>query len=168
MKRLLICLALSGAALPACAAPAPAPSAATDAAFQPAQLRNFTRSQLTIQRRGGRDTLQIWLAQTPDEQQQGLMFIQQLPADYGMLFVLDAPRPMNMWMKNTYVSLDMLFVDGQGRITHIVERAKPLSEDIISSGGQVAGVFEMAAGEVQRRGIAVGDRLIHSVFVGSR
>jgi uncharacterized membrane protein (UPF0127 family) len=140
---------------------------ASTAAFQPAQLRNFTRSQLSIQRSSGRDTLQIWLAQTSEEQQQGLMFIQQLPPDYGMLFVLGAPRPMSMWMKNTYVSLDMLFVDARGRVTHIVERAKPLSEDIISSGGEVAGVLEIAAGEVQRRGITVGDRLIHSVFVGN-
>jgi uncharacterized membrane protein (UPF0127 family) len=165
MKQIL-CLAFLFATMPACAAQA-APGVASTAAFQPAQLRNFTRSQLSIQRSSGRDTLQIWLAQTSEEQQQGLMFIQQLPPDYGMLFVLGAPRPMSMWMKNTYVSLDMLFVDARGRVTHIVERAKPLSEDIISSGGEVAGVLEIAAGEVQRRGITVGDRLIHSVFVGN-
>ena len=164
MKQLILCVTLAVSALPACAAqPATTSSAA---AFQPTQLRNFTRSQLAIERQGGRDTLQIWLAQTSEEQQQGLMFIQQLPADYGMLFVLGAARPMSMWMKNTYVSLDMLFVDARGRITHIVERAKPLSEDIISSGGEVAGVLEIAGGEVQRRGIRVGDRLIHAVFVG--
>ncbi len=169
MKQFLLCLVLGIGAIPACAAqPGPgAAVAATAASFQPAQLRNFTRSQLAIERRGGRDTLQIWLAETSEEQQQGLMFIQQLPNDHGMLFVLGAPRPMSMWMKNTYVSLDMLFVDARGRITHVVERAKPLSEDIISSGGAVAGVLEIAGGEVQRRGIAVGDRLIHSVFVGN-
>ncbi|MEO6186777.1 MAG: DUF192 domain-containing protein [Steroidobacteraceae bacterium] len=165
MKQLILCLALAVGALPACAAQ-PAPSDAAAPSFQPAQLRNFTRSQLAIERRGGRDTLQIWLAQTSEEQQQGLMFIQQLPNDHGMLFVLGTPRPMSMWMKNTYVSLDMLFVDARGRVTHIVERAKPLSEDIISSGGAVAGVLEMAGGEVQRRRIAVGDRLRHPVFVG--
>jgi uncharacterized protein len=167
MKRLILCLAVFGlGTLPACAAqPASAAVAATaTAAFQPAQLRDFKRSVLAIERRGGRDTLQIWLAQTPAEQQQGLMWIQQLPPDYGMLFVLDAPRPMTMWMKNTYVPLDMLFVDARGRITHIVEHAKPLSEDILSSGGDVAGVLEVAGGEAQRRGIRVGDRLLHSVF----
>jgi uncharacterized membrane protein (UPF0127 family) len=165
MKQIL-CLAFLIVAMPACAAQA-TPGATAAPAFQPTQLRNFTRSQLAIQRSGGRDTLQVWLAQTSEEQQQGLMFIQQLPPDYGMLFVLGAPRPMSMWMKNTYVSLDMLFVDARGRISHIVEHAKPLSEDIISSGGEVAGVLEIAAGEVQRRGIKVGDRLIHSVFVGN-
>lgn len=166
MKRFFACLALLGIGmLPACAAQ-PAPAATPTAASTPTQLRNFARSQLTIERRGGRDTLQIWLAQTSAEQEQGLMWIQHLPADQGMLFVLGQPRPMTMWMKNTYVSLDMLFVDRQGRITHIAQRAKPLSEDLIESGGEVAGVLEIGAGEAQRRGIAIGDRLIHPVFVG--
>jgi uncharacterized membrane protein (UPF0127 family) len=140
------------------------PVAAT--AFQPAQLRGFERSILTIERRNGRDSFQIWLAATSAQQQQGLMWIRQLPADYGMLFVLGETRPMNMWMKNTFVSLDMLFVDVAGRITHIVHRATPHSEEIISSGGDVAGVLEIAGGEAQRRGIAVGDRLLHSALRG--
>ena len=75
---------------------------------------------------------------------------------------------MNMWMKNTYISLDMLFLDGTGRITHIVQRTTPLSEDIVSSGGEVAGVLELAAGEVRRRGIALGDRVIHPALGGIR
>jgi uncharacterized protein len=162
--RLFFCLLMLGCgALPACAAE-PAPTTA----FQPAQLQDFPRSQLTIQRRNGRDTFQIWIARTPDEQQQGLMWIRQLPPDYGMLFLLDAPRPMNMWMKNTYVSLDMLFTNASGRITHIVPRTTPLSEVIISSGGEVSAVLELAAGEAGKRGIAVGDRVIHPALGGIR
>jgi uncharacterized membrane protein (UPF0127 family) len=157
MMRLLFCLLILGSsALPACAAQPAAP-----AAFQPAQLKDFPRGQLDIQRRNGRDTFQIWLARTPEQQQQGLMWIRQLPANYGMLFLLDEPRPMNMWMKNTYVSLDMLFTDGSGRITHIAHRTTPLSEAIVSSNGEVSAVLELAAGEAARRGIAVGDRVIH-------
>ena len=163
MMRLLLCLAVLGGALPACAQQ---PTGA--AAFQPAQLRDFSRSQLSIERRGGRDSFQIWLAETPAQQQQGLMWIRQLPADHGMLFVLDAPRAMTMWMKNTYVPLDMLFVDATGRITHVVHRATPLSEQFISSGGEVAGVLEIAGGEAQRRGIAVGDRIVHAFFGSNR
>jgi uncharacterized membrane protein (UPF0127 family) len=87
------------------------------------------------------------------------MWIRDLPPDYGMVFPLDPPREFNLWMKNTYVSLDMLFYDSRGRITHIAERATPLSEDIIPSGGVVAGVVEILAGEVARRGIRIGDRL---------
>jgi uncharacterized membrane protein (UPF0127 family) len=99
------------------------------------------------------------MADTPAQQQQGLMWVQQLPADHGMLFVLTAPRPMSMWMKNTYVPLDMLFVDARGRITHIAHKTTPLSEEIISSNGDVAGVVEILAGEAARRGIAVGDHI---------
>lgn len=161
--RLLVCLLVVGcSAMPACAAQPPV------TAFQPAQLKDFPRSQLTIERRGGRDTFQVWLARTAAQQEQGLMWIRELPANYGMLFVLDAPRPMNMWMQNTYVSLDMLFLDGRGRITHIAHRTTPLSEALISSNGDVAGVLEIAAGEASRRGIAVGDRVVHPSLSGIR
>jgi uncharacterized membrane protein (UPF0127 family) len=131
-------------------------------AFQPVQLQGFARDTLTIQRRSGRDTFHIWIAETPAQQEQGLMWIRQLPADHGMLFVLGTMRPMHMWMKNTYVPLDMLFVDTTGKITHITHNATPLSEEIISSGGDVAGVLEILGGEARRREIQVGDRLLYS------
>jgi uncharacterized protein len=164
MMRALACLFLLGlGSVTACAA-----QPATSAAFQPAQLRDFPKSQLAIERRNGRDTFQIWLAETSAQQEQGLMWIRQLPADYGMLFVLGEPRPMTMWMKNTYIPLDMLFLARNGRITHIVAKTTPLSEAIISSNGEVAGVLELAAGETERRGIKVGDRVIHAALVGNR
>ena len=128
--------------------------------FRPAQLRDFARDTLTVQRSEGRDQFHIWVAETNAQHQQGLMWIQQLPADYGMLFVLPETRPMSMWMKNTYVPLDMLFFDSRGRITHIHERAVPQSEAIIDSGGNVAGVVEFLGGEARRRGIQVGDRIL--------
>jgi uncharacterized membrane protein (UPF0127 family) len=162
--RLLLCLfVFASASVVACAAQPAAPTT-----FQPTQLRDFPRDQLAIERRNGRDTFQIWLAETPAQQEQGLMWIRQLPADYGMLFVLGETRQMNMWMKNTYVSLDMLFMNSSGRITHIVQRTTPLSEAIISSNGEIAAVLELAAGEVQRRGIATGDRVVHPSLGGNR
>jgi uncharacterized membrane protein (UPF0127 family) len=162
--RMFLCLLVLGCStLPACAA-----QPAATAAFQPSQLKDFPRDQLSIQRRNGRDTIQIWLARTSAQQEQGLMWIRQLPADYGMLFLLETPREMNMWMKNTYISLDMLFLDGRGKITHIAERTTPLSEAIVSSGGEVSAVLELAAGEVRRRGIALGDRVIHPALGGIR
>ncbi len=159
MRRWLLGFVLGLLMLPACAA-----QGGAQGGFQPAQLRNFQRSTLTIERRGGRDSFQVWLAQTDAEHQQGLMWVRELPRDYGMLFVLGAPRQMNMWMKNTYVSLDMLFVDTTGRITHIAHRTTPLSEAIVESGGDVSGVLELAGGEAQRRGIEVGSRIIHAAF----
>jgi uncharacterized membrane protein (UPF0127 family) len=128
--------------------------------FHPAQLRDFPRGTLDIQRHDGRDTLHVWIADTEARQEQGLMWIRELPRDYGMVFPLQPPRVMSMWMKNTYVPLDMLFYDSSGRITHIKEHATPLSEDIISSGIVVAGVVEILGGEVARRGIRLGDRVI--------
>jgi uncharacterized protein len=163
MMRLLLCMGLLTGTVAACAAQPAAPTA-----FQPSQLRDFPRSQLAIERRNGRDTFQIWLAETPAQQEQGLMWLRQLPPDYGMLFVLGAPRPMTMWMKNTYVSLDMLFLNASGRISHIAARTTPLSETIISSNGEVVGVLEIAAGEAQRRGIAVGDRVLHPALGAGR
>lgn len=154
MIRPLLLSLLFLAAGPACTA---APSTAE---FRPAQLREFPRDTLTVQRSEGRDLFQIWVAETEAQHQQGLMWIQQLPRDYGMLFLLPEPRPMNMWMKNTYVPLDMLFFDAKGRITHIHERATPQSEAIISSGGDVAGVVEILGGEARRRGMEVGDQLL--------
>jgi uncharacterized protein len=128
--------------------------------FQPAQLRDFPRGTLEIERATGRDTFRIWIADTGSRQEQGLMWIRELPPDFGMVFPLIPPREMNMWMKNTYLPLDMLFYDSGGRITHIQERTTPLSEDIIESGGIVAGVVELLGGEVARRGIKVGDRIV--------
>jgi uncharacterized protein len=156
MNRVLALLVVLCAALsPACA------QTPGRADFQPEQLRGFARDSLVIQRTNGRDTFHIWLADTPEQQQQGLMWIQKLPADYGMLFVLPQPRSMSMWMKNTYVPLDMVFFDAKGRILRIHEHAEPLSEAIIDSGVEVAGVLEILAGEARRRGVQVGDRLLH-------
>jgi uncharacterized membrane protein (UPF0127 family) len=135
-------------------------------AFAPTQLKDFPRSTLTVQRQNGRDTFQIWIADTPQRHQQGLMWIRELPADHGMLFILQPTREMNMWMKNTYVPLDMLFVAPDGRILNIAHNTKPLSTDIVSSGVVVGGVVEILAGESKRRGIQIGDRVIHPLLAG--
>lgn len=145
----------------------PACGAQRAADFKPQQLRSFEQREISIERREGRDSLLVWLALTPAEQQQGLMWIRELPRDAGMLFLHSAPRPMDMWMKNTYVSLDMLFFDAEGRITHIHPNAEPRSESLISSGGSVAGVLELLAGEAARRGIRVGDRIALPRIPGS-
>lgn len=155
-------------AMPPQAATSATPAAAPRTGFDPAQLRGFPRDTLAIARRDGRDTFQVWLALDDARQQQGLMWIRELPVDHGMLFLLDRPRPMTMWMKNTYVPLDMLFFDATGRITHIAHRTEPLSEALVDSGGAVAGVLEIAAGEARRRGIGVGDRVEHRLLRGAR
>ena len=102
----------------------------------------------------------IYVATTRAQQMRGLMHVRELPEFTGMIFVYRQPGIRSMWMKNTYLPLDMLFYDSQGLVTHIQEQATPLSEDIIESGGVVAGVVELLGGEVARRDIKVGDRVV--------
>jgi uncharacterized protein len=149
---------LSLASMSACAQSRPG------SGFNPVQLKDFPRSSLVIQRPRGRDQFQVWLADTPLRQQQGLMWIRELPADHGMLFILPSPRPMSIWMKNTYVSLDILFLAPDGRILKVAPNAKPLSTDTIPSDSDVGGVLELKAGESARRGIRPGDRVLHPAF----
>jgi uncharacterized protein len=74
-----------------------------------------------------------------------------------MVFPLDAPRVENMWMKNTYIELDMLFIGADGRVTKIIERAAPLSLRNLSSDGPVTAVLELKGGEAAKLGLRVGD-----------
>ncbi len=109
---------------------------------------------------------QVWLADTPQRQAQGLMFVRSLPDMRGMLFVHEDPRPMSMWMKNTYIPLDMLFIDGKGRIQQIVEQTTPHSLALIQSKEPALAVLEIAGGEAQRLGIHAGQHVSHPALVG--
>jgi uncharacterized membrane protein (UPF0127 family) len=143
-------------------------SLATAAGFAPAQLRDFPQDQLTLQHGSTRIDLQIWVADTDARQSQGLMFLTELPQGYGMLFPLTEPRIMNMWMKNTYVPLDMVFIGIDGQVLRIATDTVPQSTDIISSGAVVGGVLEIRAGESKRLGLKVGDRVLHRHFGNTR
>jgi len=92
---------------------------------------------------------------------EGLMFRTSLAPDAGMLFDFKREQPVYFWMKNTYVSLDMIFVRADGTIARIAEATKPLSEAIVPSGEAVRFVLEVPAGTARRLGIAAGDRLVH-------
>src|ERR1700681_2654828 len=97
------------------------------------QLEQFPHSVLNIHTRQGAEWFSVWIANTPARSEQGLMFLRWLPADQGMLFPQDVPRVMRMWMKNTLIPLDMLFIDAHSRVVYIQERATPQSENIISA-----------------------------------
>jgi uncharacterized membrane protein (UPF0127 family) len=127
-------------------------------------LQQFPSSVLTIQTHKGAEWFTVWIADTPERSEQGLMFLQWLPTDQGMLFPQDAPRVMHMWMKNTLIPLDMLFIDAKGHIVAIHERAIPRSEEIISSSTAVKAVLELAGGECATLGIRVGDQVRHQLF----
>lgn len=101
----------------------------------------------------------VWIANTPSRQEQGLMFAQALPQGQGMFLALKKPRRLNLWMKDTYIELDMLLFDENGAIIQIIEHARPLSVDKILSQKDVLDVLEIGGGEASRLGIKVGDHI---------
>ncbi|HEY0122926.1 MAG TPA: DUF192 domain-containing protein [Rhizobium sp.] len=122
------------------------------------QTVKFESEPLSIKTaKGETHKFTVELALTVPQLEFGLMYRDKMPADRGMLFDFGTPRPVMMWMKNTKLSLDMLFLDKNGVITHIQENAVPYSEAIISSGGPVAYVIELNGGIVRNLGLAVGD-----------
>ncbi len=124
----------------------------------------FERSTLKIETLGDSHEFDVELALTPAQQSQGLMFRRELSADAGMLFYHRRDTVATMWMRNTFVPLDMLFVAADGRIVHIVERTVPQSLTTVSAGRPVRAVLEVNAGTVRRLAIRKGDRLVHPLF----
>jgi uncharacterized membrane protein (UPF0127 family) len=104
------------------------------------------------------------IADTEELRTRGLMFRHFLPEDKVMLFDYQKPRPVAMWMKNTNISLDMLFIRADGTIAAIAENTVPQSLDTISVQEPVRGVLEMAAGTVKRLGLRPNDRVYHRIF----
>jgi uncharacterized membrane protein (UPF0127 family) len=106
----------------------------------------------------------VELALTPENRATGLMDRQSMAADHGMLFRFDQTRDVLMWMKNTPLSLDMLFIAENGRIARIAENTVPFSETVIPSGSPVRYVLELNAGTAAKTGVAVGDLVRHRVI----
>jgi uncharacterized membrane protein (UPF0127 family) len=119
---------------------------------------------LEIVTKSGVKVFNVEIAKTTEERERGLMYRKELPDGQGMLFDFSPQQEVSMWMKNTYVSLDMIFIQADGRILRIAENTKPLSERIISSGGPVKAVLEVVAGTARKDGIAAGDRVAGPLF----
>ncbi|NRP85502.1 hypothetical protein GFPCMMHI_01398 [Ensifer adhaerens] len=149
LKSAVVALFLVGAAAPS--------SSAAQTTSQ--QSMAFDSEPLTITSAGGKThKLTVELALTPPQLEFGLMYRDRMPVDHGMLFDFGTSRPVMMWMKNTKLALDMLFLDKTGVVTHIQEDAVPYSEAIIDSNGPVAYVIELNGGIVKKLGLAVGDK----------
>lgn len=126
-------------------------------------LDTFPRSTLQIHTGAGLQRFNIWVADTPARAEQGLMFVRSLPLDQGMLFPMGAPQVVRMWMHNTLIPLDMLFIAADGRIVYIRAMATPLSDAIISTDRPVTAVLELFGGEAAHRHIRVGNRVQYSL-----
>ena len=92
------------------------------------------------------------------------MFRESLADDHGMLFDFGDPKPVTMWMRNTYIPLDIVFIRADGSISRIARNAQPLSDTVIESGEPVTAVLELRGGLTGERGIDAGDRVIHPLF----
>jgi len=106
----------------------------------------------------------IRVANSAARQERGLMFETRLPANEGMLFPQAEPRIMSMWMKNTFIPLDMLFIDSRGRIICLLANTRPQSLDILSCPKPVMAVLEIGGGEAAEQGIRVGAQVVHELF----
>jgi len=115
------------------------------------------RERLLVQSAGGEHEFQVEIADDPAERARGLMFRREMADDEGMLFDFGADAPASFWMRNTYIPLDMLFIEADGTIESIAERTTPLSEKSVPSKGPVRFVLEINGGLSDRLGIAAGD-----------
>jgi hypothetical protein len=129
-----------------------------------AQLAQFPSAPLTIVTTSGPQHFTVEIATTPQQMEQGLMFRPSLAPDAGMLFDYGRPSMAMMWMKNTLIPLDMLFVDAQGRIVNIHERAVPGSLATIAAAAPARAVIELNGGTAARLGIRPGDKVIFPIF----
>jgi uncharacterized protein len=140
-------------------------SAAPAQGAAPEPLSAFPHSLLAIRTASGQVVdFKIWEADTPKREEQGMMFIHEMDEHTGMLFMFPENRPVSMWMKNTYVSLDLLFLNAQGKIDYIAARATPLSETIIGPPTPEFAVLELRGGACERFGIKAGDKVLHKNF----
>src|SRR5215471_4650496 len=121
---------------------------------------------LEIVTRSGVHTFTVEIAVTDEEREKGLMFRRELPEGRGMLFDFKKDVNATMWMKNTYIPLDMIFIRADGRIQRIAENTEPESTRIIPAGAPVRAVLEVIAGTAKKLGIRAGDRVAAAMFRG--
>jgi uncharacterized protein len=123
------------------------------------QAKQATLDRFEITSGAQKHVFQVEVMRTPEEKARGLMFRQFMPEDRGMLFDFGPEQPVSMWMRNTYIPLDMLFIKADGVVHHIHARAQPLDETPISSNGNVRYVLEINGGVAAKLGLKPGDRV---------
>ena len=140
----------------ACAQPAPRP------AVDP--VSGLELEQLTVDTQSGPVSLTVEIADDDRERNQGLMYRRSLADDRGMLFHFQQPEHASFWMRNTILSLDIIFIGPDGRILNIADHTTPYSDAPIPAAGLTRGVLEIGAGRAAELGIRPGDRVRHRIF----
>ena len=136
---------------------APPPAVAADAV-------RFEISELAVVTERGRFSFTVEMAVTEAQRQRGLQHRNALAPDAGMLFDFGNLQPASMWMKNTLIPLDMIFVAGDGRVVNVAARNRPASLAVIRSAGAVRAVLEVNAGTAGRLGVEAGSLILHPLF----
>ena len=129
-----------------------------------AAQQSIAREPVVIVTTSGAHNFAVEIAASRSEQARGLMFRRSLAPEHGMLFLYSKPQYVSMWMRNTYVSLDMIFIRADGRVHRIEANTEPLSERIIESGEKISAVLELVAGTARRIELRAGDLVRHSRF----
>ena len=140
------------------------PASAQIAQTAPAQTAQAGTEPLQIVTASGAHRFAVEVMRTDEERARGLMFRRFMPADRGMLFDFKREETVMMWMKNTFIPLDMVFISRNGLVVSVTENTEPMSERTISSGGQAYAVLEINAGIAARLGLKAGDRIEHVLF----
>jgi len=142
-------------------------SGAFQQTHEPGEAQALPLTPLVVESQNGRKlTFKVGVARLETERQHGLKFRVSMPADEGMLFDFGTETRVGMWMKNTYISLDMIFIDANGIIVDIARSTAPLSEEPIGGNAAVLAILEINGGLSDRLGIRIGDRVLHEVVNG--
>jgi uncharacterized protein len=151
--------------IPAVLALATAPLATPARAEKPVDdMAAALTEPLAIVSKNGRHAFKVEVMRTDADRGRGLMFRKSLAADRGMLFDFEQVQTVNMWMKNTYLPLDMVFIRADGTVARVAADTEPFSTKVIPSGEPVLAVLEVNAGTAQKLGIRPGDRVEHAMF----
>ena len=122
---------------------------------------------LTIRTADGREiNYQVEIANTDASRRRGLMYRKEMPSNHGMLLDFGAPSKVSIWMKNTFLPLDIIYIDEDGVIAKIVTGATPMTTALMNSDTRVRAVLELNAGQVDYHGVAAGDMVEHPAFSG--
>lgn len=122
------------------------------------------REPLVLVTSTGKYKFNVEIAATRDQQSRGLMFRRAMEPRQGMLFIYDEVQYVSMWMRNTYISLDMVFIRADGKVHRVEASTEPLSERIIESGDKILAVLELIGGTAARLSLKPGDMVRHGAF----
>ncbi len=119
---------------------------------------------LTVVTASGPHPFKVEVMRTEPERERGLMYRKSMSRDHGMLFQYPTEQPVTFWMHNTYLPLDMVFIDRSGHVVSVARDAKPMDDTLIPSGGPALGVLELDAGVAGAIGLKPGDLVRHAMF----